>query len=363
MSSPPSLALDAACALFEPAPGTIYLDSATYGLPPRPTVEALHAAAESWRGGSARWKEDGDLEGEACRRLFARLVGGEEREVALVPAVSVASGLVASAVPTGGEVLVAEGDFTSLLYPFLAAAEQGALRVREVPLEGLAEAVTAETWLVAVSLVQSADGRLADAAALRQAASAHGARLYYDLSQALGAVTVDAGALGADYLACAGYKWLCCPRGVAFLWLRRQRWHEPWPLTASWRGGDDPYGRYYGSPLALAEDAARFDVSLAWHAWVGARRSLEVLAAIDERARCERAHGAALALADRLGLEPPPACIVTVPVRDAEAASRALDAAGVRASMRAGQLRLSPHFYNRVDQAEWAAELLRPFLA
>ena len=37
-------ALDEVRAFFEPAPGLIYLDSATYGLPPRPTVEAMHRA-------------------------------------------------------------------------------------------------------------------------------------------------------------------------------------------------------------------------------------------------------------------------------------------------------------------------------
>ena len=80
--------MDDAGELFEPAAGTIYLDSATYGLPPRTTVNALQRALEQWRGGTGRWIEDWEAEGEACRGLFARLIHGRGSEVALLPAVS-----------------------------------------------------------------------------------------------------------------------------------------------------------------------------------------------------------------------------------------------------------------------------------
>ncbi|MEO1086612.1 MAG: aminotransferase class V-fold PLP-dependent enzyme [Acidobacteriota bacterium] len=353
--------LDAACALFEPAAGTVYLDSATYGLPPRPTVDALHKAIDQWRGGTGRWREEWEQDGEACRGLFADLIGGRGEQVALLPAVSVASALVATGVPKGGEVLLAEGDFTSVMYPFLVARDRGDLTVREAPAHALAEAIGPQTALVAVSIVQSGDGYLADLESISAAAKQHGALVYGDGSQALGMLPIDVDSAGLDFLACGAYKWLCCPRGVSFLWLRPELNETLAPLTASWRGGDDPFGRYYGSPLALAQDAARFHVSLAWHPWVGARASLEVLTALDNHARFERARAAARVLTERLELPDSGSSIVSVPVEDSRAAGQALERAGVRASVRAGGIRLSPHFYNRVDQAEWTAELLRPF--
>ncbi len=349
--------------LFSPAPGLTYLDSATYGLPPRTTVAALRQAAEGWQAGTAHWIDDWDREAETCRRLVARLLRAASREVALMPAVSVASGIVATAVPSGGEVLIAEGEFTSIVFPFLAAQERGLLRVREAPLESLAEAVSSQTSLVAVSLVQSSDGRVADLEAIRAAAKGAGARLYVDASQGLGVVPVDVGEIGVDYLACAAYKWLCCPRGVAFLYVREDLWDEPMSAVASWRGGDDPYGRFYGSPLALAEDAARFDVSLAWHAWVGARHSLEALCSLDDETRFRLAHEPACRLAALLGLPPPGASIVSVPVTDSRRAGDALKAAGIKVSVRAGQIRVSSHFYNSLADTERAAEVLKPFLA
>ena len=80
------------------------------------------------------------------------------------------AGLIAAAVPDGAEVLCVEGDFSSMVLPF-AHAGRG-IRLRIAPLDGLADAITADTWLVAFSLVQSATGEVADAAAIRAAARA-----------------------------------------------------------------------------------------------------------------------------------------------------------------------------------------------
>lgn len=73
------------------------------------------------------------------------------------------AGLVAAALPDHREVRTVHGEFTSVVFPFLAQAGRG-ITVREVPLEHLADAFTAGTTLVSVSAVQSADGRVPAAA-------------------------------------------------------------------------------------------------------------------------------------------------------------------------------------------------------
>ena len=40
-------------AWFDPEPGIAYLDAATYGLPPRPTVAAAERAIRRWQSGAA----------------------------------------------------------------------------------------------------------------------------------------------------------------------------------------------------------------------------------------------------------------------------------------------------------------------
>jgi kynureninase len=52
---------------FTPAPGQIYLDTATYGLAPTATVDAIHRATERWAAGTADWIKEWDRPAETCR--------------------------------------------------------------------------------------------------------------------------------------------------------------------------------------------------------------------------------------------------------------------------------------------------------
>lgn len=71
------------------------------------------------------------------------------------PTVSVFAGLVAASVQPGTDVIVATGDFTSVLFPMLVQESRG-VRVREVALEQVPEAVDARTALIAVSAAAAA---------------------------------------------------------------------------------------------------------------------------------------------------------------------------------------------------------------
>ncbi|MGH3010479.1 MAG: aminotransferase class V-fold PLP-dependent enzyme [Gaiellaceae bacterium] len=199
---------------YEGTPTRGYLDSATYGLPPRSTLAALEEALAGWRTGR-RWR-DWEEDGEDCRSLFARLVRARAEDVALVTTTSSAAGLVAASLPAGpgSNVVLYERDFTSAMLPWLALEKRG-VELRLVPLEELAEAVDEGTAIVSVSLVQSAEGRVVDVDTLR----ATGARIFLDATQAVGTYPVDVA--GIDYLVSHAYKWLLCPRGLAFFYVRR----------------------------------------------------------------------------------------------------------------------------------------------
>ena len=141
------------------------------------------------------------------------------------------AGLIAANLPGGSEVLTAIGDFTSILFPFYAQAGRG-IRVREVPLERMADCMTSRTTLVAVSAVQSADGRVADLDALHAASRATGARVLLDTTQAVGWLPVDASRFA--YTACGGYKWLLSPRGTAYFTISPALIDDLTPHHAGW---------------------------------------------------------------------------------------------------------------------------------
>ena len=330
--------------------GRGYLDTAAYGLPPDSAVAAVERALAGWREGTAwsTWEEDG----EACRALFASLVRTTPENIALLHALSQAAGLVAASLPAGpgDNVVLCERDFTSTVLPWRGLEARGVeLRLR--PLEGLAHAVDEHTALVAVSLVQSADGAVADLPAL----TATGARLFVDATQAVGAIAMTVGEI--DYVAAHPYKWLSTPRGLAFLYVRPDRLAEIEPWMSGWKSRTRPYEDFYGLP-ELTSDARRFDASLAWLAAAGGRASLELIAALGP----ERIAQHDLVLARRFcaeaGLPEPQAPIVRIEVADADAALGALGRAGVRAAGRAGAVRLSFHLYNNEEDVTRALEAL-----
>lgn len=350
---------DAIRALFRPEPGTAYLDAATYGLPPAPTMRALDGAQRAWQAGSANWIEDWDKQGDAARACFAELIGAAADEIALVPTVSVGVGPMVAALRAGDEVLVPADEFTSVLFPFLVAVETRGIVVREAPFDALPNAIDARTRLVAFSLVRSQDGKTARLADICAAARAHDSRVLVDATHAIPFVPVAADLPSIDALVCHGYKHLLCPRGAGFLYVRRDRWHDLPPVAANWRAADPPFSRSYGGTLSPAPGAARFDVSLDWFAWVGARQSLELLVTWQRDGALAPVRDLSADLADRLGLDPPTSSIVAVPVENARAALATLRAAGIRAAAPGGVVRFAPHVYTTTDDIARAAAVVR----
>lgn len=327
-----------------------YLDTATYGLPPRSTVAALERGIAGWQQWEhwSRWERHG----EECRRLFAGIIGASPGEVAIVPAVSVAAGAVAASLPVreGDNVVCYEGEFRSALYPFLALERRG-VDVRVLPLDDLAAAVDRRTRLVAVSTVQSSDGRVVDLDALRDA----GAPLFLDGTQSIGALPLDLE--GVDFLAVAAYKWLLCPRGLAFLHVSPARLAGIDPWHAGWKNAAD--GGYYGQPRALAADARRIDVSLPWLLAEAAIPSLELISGLGVEAIAAHNLGLARRFCQGLGVPTTGSAIVRVETEDADAVASRLESARIRCAVRAGSVRVAFHLYNDEADVDRAVEVLR----
>ncbi len=343
------LSIAAAQGLWEPA-GT-YLNTASFGLPPRPAWDALQTALDDWRTGRTSWEHWGKAT-DAARASFARLIHVEPSTVAVGATVSGLVGLVASSLPDGSRVLAPEIEFTSTLFPFLVEARRG-ITVHTVPAAELAGAVDETIDLVAFSAVQMATGEVADLKAIAAAAHAHGALTLVDATQACGWLPLDGTAF--DIVVAAGYKWLLSPRGTAYMAVAPSRLGGIVPTAAGWYAGEDVHASYFGPPLRLAADARRLDTSPAWHSWVGAAPALALI----EELGVTAIHEHDLRLANRfragLGLEESDSAIVFV---DSPGAEERLERAGIRAAMRNGRLRTSWHVYNTDEDVERALAVL-----
>ena len=346
--------------LFDLPRARIYVDTASYGLPPRATVSALEEALDRWRTGSADWMVDWDPAGDDCRVLIATLLSVPSDEIALLPAVSAGVAALAAALGPGDEVVIPADEFNSLLLPFLVAERHMGARVRRVPFERVADSVTETTTVIATSHVRSNDGAVQDLDAAGEAAKACGALIVVDATHSAGIVPLEIERRGLDIVYLAAYKHLLCPRGVAFMRVAPEHKRRLQPYAASWRSTASPYSSYYGAALDdLASGAAQFDLSLAWHSWVGARESLRFLSSIPEEERRSWCVGLASRLAKRLGVAPTGSSVVGVPVvGDSREVRAALEAAGVVVSMPLGQVRVSFHVYNQLQDVERVAAVL-----
>ncbi|WP_216896277.1 aminotransferase class V-fold PLP-dependent enzyme [Nocardia alni] len=337
---------------FEPE--TTYLNTAAYGLPPARTRAALDAVLADWAAGRRTPMSDENV--DRLRSSFARLLpGATGADVAVGNSVGALIGPVAAGLPAGAEVLVAEHDFASVTNPFRNRAD---LRLRAVALDRLAEQVRPDTALVAVSLAQSLDGRVVDAARLRAATRAHDALLLLDATQAAGWLPLRFA--DADFWVCATYKWLLGPRSVSFLAIAPQAAHAARPVSPGWYAAADRWAELY-VPQRLADTARRHDSTPDGVGVTMLQSSLDLIH--DLTVDAIGAHDRALAqrfragLAD-LGISPVPgdAPIVTIP--DADTRAERLAAAEIITAARNGMLRFSFHLYNTPAQVDHALKVL-----
>lgn len=328
-----------------------YLDSATYGLPSTTQLDALRAALDDWGAGRQDVASFGESV-EAARSAFATLVGAADGSVTMSSTTSALVGLIAASVPDGGRIAVQRGEFTSVTAPFSVQSTRG-VTVQEFD-PGTLESDAHGFDLVAVSLVQSADGRVLDVARLRQTLHGSGTRVLIDATQAVGWKHLDLG--WADAVVASGYKWLLAPRGTAWMALRDSFASTLTAHSAGWYSSETPWSNTYEHPPLLASDARRFDVSPAWHPMLGAGIALPWLAGLDMHEVEQHCVGLADRVREAAGVDPADSAIVPL---DTPGLEDALVDAGIRAAVRAGRVRVGFHLYNTLEDADVLIGALR----
>ena len=276
----------------------VYMNAGTDGPIPTRGIAAARAemerALDQGRAGRQHWESVKAGRAELRERI-ARLFACDTTEVALTGSATDGINAVLNALRLGrgDEVVTSDEEHPGILAPLGLARRRG-VNVRVVPFDELPGEVGPATKLVACSHVSWVTGRVMDSEAL----SATGVPFLYDGAQGAGAIPVDPRALGCDFYATAGQKWLCGPDGSGYLWVRSDRCAE---LDASWPSYISL--AEHGDALALeqAEGAARFDMGVApsgANAWAAA--AYDVLEEPGLDAVQERATGLAARLAEML---------------------------------------------------------------
>ena len=234
-----------------------YMNAGTDGPVPRYAAErAAERAQWELEHGRAGPEHRGSLDRmrEDVRERLAARLGCETAEVALTHSTTDGVNTVVSgvAIGRGDEILTSTEEHPGLLAPLALAAQRTGARIRTVSFDEIAGEVRARTRLVACSHVSWVTGRVVEGPALAQS----GVPVLLDGAQGLGAIPVDVRALGCDFYAAAGQKWLCGPDGSGCLFVAAERCESIVPSSPGYDSLADP-----GGPLELAlhPGARRFD--------------------------------------------------------------------------------------------------------
>jgi len=270
-------------ALFPGLARGVYLDTANFGLLASPVAERVASLLRDLtgipeKGGSARYLAL-EAEGERARSEVARLVGATADEIALVESTSHGLQIAAAAIPLarGDEVLTVAWDFPGVSLAWRPRVERGEVHLRSVdldragdPTSALIETLRPETRVVCTSSVTEAHGVRLRLPELANACHRQGAWLVVDVMQEAGVRRLDLDGSGVDFAAAGGHKWLGCPFGLGFLYVRKERraaLRAPWlgylSLEEPSGGWDDYLGSPNAPPLAALTPqpaARRFEV-------------------------------------------------------------------------------------------------------
>ena len=320
------------------------------------------------------------------KRLFAKIIGASEGEVAFVPNASVGVNTAFGMVPLekGDNVVT-----TDLCFPMGAVVvnkqrERGA-EPRFIRNEGgtvdssaFEEAVDDKTKIVYVDQAAWFNGFLHDLKTISGIAHDHGAYLIVDATQSAGSIVWDAKGWGVDFLATSTYKWMMggpYQLRAGFLFIDGEHIDA---LSAPYAGDqtlkpeqsmynqEDGFDLYDYEPREGIERLEVFPHSM--NSYVAVENSLRVL--LDHGLDRIEAHvkGIGTKLIDGLleegyelqtPVEEDRRIYVNFKVPGFKEVEKKLADSGVSVSPRVGGLRLSPHFYNNKGEADVFLEKLK----
>lgn len=269
----------------------------------------------------------------------------------------------------GDRIVALSNEFPNQIY-YAALLRQQNVEFVEVEWPEFYDAITPNTRAVLMSQVSYSTGFRPPLEDIGPFLRKRGVLFYLDATQALGALTLDVGAVQPSMLAVHGYKWLLCPNGAAFFYVSPELRRHLAPNVIGWRSHEawrNVSQLHTGAPV-FTDSAEKYEGGMpAFPCLYAMDAALQDLLEIGPRRIEQRVLSLTSLLHDRLRSQGPveilhadsPVTVARFPGVDAAALAARLKERGILASTRHGGLRLSLHFYNDEADVERLTEELR----
>ncbi len=349
-----------------------YLNTVSLGQLSQRSRRAVNHFMDEWSTyGAAAWYRFWLEEVDALRGEFARTIGAKKEEIAILPNISSALAAVSSCFEftDRSRVVSCELDFPTITHHFLAKESQGVEssilpspdRI-SVPVESFAASINERTALIATCRVYFTSGFIQDVQQLADIAHQKGALCLIDDYQGTGQIPIDVNQAGVDFLISGGLKWLIGGPGVAYLYVRGELIADLKPTVSGWFAHNrqfdfDPF------KLEYREDARRFEAGTpAVPAVYAAHAGLEIINEIGTHEIRRRSAELSQDLIARLKAQGyrlripadpnQQASIIIVELDNPLEVTHSLAEQNIIVDKRPGTVRISPYFYNTVEENE-----------
>jgi selenocysteine lyase/cysteine desulfurase len=359
-----STEIESARAHFPIFKSKIYLNSCSQGALSNAVEASLQEHIRSWHEHGSPWDRWVE-EYEAARTAFARFIGAAPEEVAVITSASAGINSIASALDFGKrrKVVMGEFEFPTMGQIWLAQERRGA-EIEFLPAQNgkicpdcYSRAIDDQTLIVPLTHVCFMNGFRSEIVPIVKQAHERGALVMLDDYQDCGTRPIDVKALDVDFYVSGALKYLLCPSGIAFLYVRPELISSLTPTITGWFAQQNPFA-FDVKHLDPATSGRRFETGSppVPHAY-SAQAALKLLDDFGREKTAQHIKSLSRALMDgardlKIKLKTPAESVgplVVLQMKDADAMVKKMAGENIVVSNRMDGLRVSFHLYNTLD--------------